>query len=97
MPRFAIICSAQSCDFENGFLTLLTEKLWTSEVLRRVKPAVAGLPVEVARPPMINYHMFQSIGTSGEENEGEFRWLNLGGVALKSWTSSLQPANCGYH
>ena len=38
------------CDFENGFLTLLTEKLWTSEVLRRVKPAVAGLPVAVARP-----------------------------------------------
>ena len=38
------------CDFENGFLTLLSEKLWTSEVLRRVKPAVASLPVEVARP-----------------------------------------------
>jgi hypothetical protein len=38
------------CDFQNGFLTLLTERLWTSEVLRRVKPAVAGLPVEVARP-----------------------------------------------
>ena len=38
------------CDFENGFLTLLTEKLWTSEVIRRVKPAVASLPVEVARP-----------------------------------------------
>jgi hypothetical protein len=38
------------CDFANGFLTLLTEKLWTSEVIRRVKPAVAGLPVEVARP-----------------------------------------------
>jgi hypothetical protein len=38
------------CDFENGFLTLLTEKLWTSEVLRRVKPAVASLPVEVTRP-----------------------------------------------
>jgi hypothetical protein len=38
------------CDFENGFLTLLTEKLWASEVLRRVKPAVARLPVEVARP-----------------------------------------------
>jgi hypothetical protein len=38
------------CDFENGFLTLLTEKLWTSEILRRVKPAVVGLPVEVARP-----------------------------------------------
>jgi hypothetical protein len=38
------------CDFENGFLTLLTDKLWTSEVLRRVKPALAGMPVEVARP-----------------------------------------------
>jgi len=38
------------CDFENGFLTLLTEKLWTSEVLRRIKPATVSLPVEVARP-----------------------------------------------
>jgi hypothetical protein len=38
------------CDFENGFLTLLTEKLWTSEVMRRVKPALASLRVEVARP-----------------------------------------------
>jgi len=38
------------CDFENGFLTLLTEKLWTSEVLRRIKPAAVSLPVEVARP-----------------------------------------------
>jgi hypothetical protein len=38
------------CDFENGFLTLLTEKLWASEVLRRIKPATASLPVEVARP-----------------------------------------------
>lgn len=38
------------CDFENGFLTLLTEKLWASEVLRRIKPATADLPVEVARP-----------------------------------------------
>jgi hypothetical protein len=38
------------CDFENGFLTLLTEKLWASEVLRRIRPAAAALPVEVARP-----------------------------------------------
>ena len=38
------------CDFENGFLTLLTEKLWASEVLRRIRPATASLPVEVARP-----------------------------------------------
>lgn len=38
------------CDFENGFLTLITEKLWASEVLRRIKPAAASLPVEVSRP-----------------------------------------------
>jgi len=38
------------CDFQSGFLTVLSEKLWTSEVVRRIKPAVAELPVEVARP-----------------------------------------------
>lgn len=38
------------CDFENGFLTLITEKLWASEVLRRIKPAAANMPVEVSRP-----------------------------------------------
>jgi hypothetical protein len=46
--RNYLLCGV--CDFENGFLTLITEKLWASEVLRRVKPAVAGLAVEVARP-----------------------------------------------
>ena len=49
-PAFRNYLFCAVCDFENGFLTLLTEKLWTIEVLRRVKPAVAGLPVEVARP-----------------------------------------------
>jgi len=49
-PLFRNYLFCAVCDFENGFLTLLTEKLWTSEVLRRVKPAVAGMPVEVARP-----------------------------------------------
>jgi len=49
-PVFRNYMFCAVCDFENGFLTLLTEKLWTSEVIRRVKPAVAGLPVEVARP-----------------------------------------------
>lgn len=38
------------CDLENGFLTLLTEKLWASEVIRRIKPALSDLPVEVTRP-----------------------------------------------
>jgi hypothetical protein len=38
------------CDFENGFLTLLTGKLWASEVVRRLRAALAGQAVEVARP-----------------------------------------------
>ncbi len=37
------------CDFENGFLTLLTNRLWATEVIRRVRPALGGLSVEVAR------------------------------------------------
>src|ERR1035441_2311449 len=32
--RNYVFCAG--CDFENGFLTLLTEKLWTSEVLRQI-------------------------------------------------------------
>jgi hypothetical protein len=38
------------CDFENGFLTLLTRRLWASEVIRRVTPVVKDLGVEVLIP-----------------------------------------------
>jgi hypothetical protein len=38
------------CDFENGFFTLLSERLWASEVIRRARAAVANLPVDVVRP-----------------------------------------------
>lgn len=38
------------CDFDNGFLTLLTSKLWTSEIVRRLRPVLQGFSVEVARP-----------------------------------------------
>ena len=38
------------CDFENGFFTLLSHQLWASEVIRRVRPAVADLRVDVVRP-----------------------------------------------
>jgi hypothetical protein len=38
-------------DIENGFLTLLSERLWASEVMRRVRGALTGLHVEVTRPP----------------------------------------------
>ena len=38
------------CDFEEGSLVLLSNKLWASEVMRRVKPVLAGLDVEVRLP-----------------------------------------------
>jgi hypothetical protein len=38
------------CDFENGFLTVLSERLWASEVIRRTRAAVSDLRVDVVRP-----------------------------------------------
>ncbi len=38
------------CDFEHGSLTLLTERLSSSEVLRRLRPAIAPLGARVERP-----------------------------------------------
>jgi hypothetical protein len=46
-PRytFCLVCS-----FESGDMTVLSEKLWASEVIRRVRPAVEPLEVMVSRP-----------------------------------------------
>jgi len=38
------------CAFEDGSLVLLSEKLWASEVIRRVRPVVKDLGVEVQLP-----------------------------------------------
>ena len=38
------------CDFENGFLTLLSDHLWASEVIRRSKAVLENMEVQVARP-----------------------------------------------
>jgi hypothetical protein len=38
------------CTFEDGSLVLLSEKLWASEVIRRVRPVLKGLDVEVHLP-----------------------------------------------
>lgn len=38
------------CDFENGFLTLLSNRLWAAEVIRRLRPVLESFSVEVARP-----------------------------------------------
>jgi hypothetical protein len=35
------------CNFEDGSLVLLAEKLWASEVIRRIRPALKGLDLEV--------------------------------------------------
>ena len=46
-PQY-LFCSV--CDFEGGFLTVLSNRLWASEVIRRARSALENLPVEVARP-----------------------------------------------
>jgi hypothetical protein len=38
------------CDFEGGFLTVLSNQLWASEVIRRARAALEKLQVEVTRP-----------------------------------------------
>jgi hypothetical protein len=38
------------CDFENGFLTVLSERLWASEVIRRTRAAISDLRIDVVRP-----------------------------------------------
>jgi hypothetical protein len=38
------------CDFESGFLTVLSDRLWASEVIRRARPALSDFGVEVTRP-----------------------------------------------
>ncbi|HXW54268.1 MAG TPA: hypothetical protein VEJ67_00875 [Candidatus Cybelea sp.] len=38
------------CDFEDGSLVLLSEKLWAGEVIRRVRSALNGMDVEVQLP-----------------------------------------------
>jgi hypothetical protein len=46
-PRY-FFCAV--CDFNEGSLVLLSEKLWASEVIRRVRPALSGLEVKVRLP-----------------------------------------------
>jgi len=38
------------CNFEDGSLVLLSEKLWASEVIRRVRPVLEGMEVDVRLP-----------------------------------------------
>jgi hypothetical protein len=38
------------CEFEDGWVTLLSQSLWSSEVIRRVRPAAQSFDVYIARP-----------------------------------------------
>ena len=38
------------CEPEDGWLTLLSESLWASEIIRRVRPALQEFDVYIARP-----------------------------------------------
>jgi hypothetical protein len=38
------------CEPEDGWVTLLSESLWASEVIRRLRPAVQPFDIYIARP-----------------------------------------------
>ena len=38
------------CEPEDGWVTLLSESLWPSEVIRRVRPAIQPFDIHIARP-----------------------------------------------
>lgn len=38
------------CEPEDGWLTVLSETLWPSEIIRRVRPAIQRFDVHIARP-----------------------------------------------
>jgi hypothetical protein len=46
-PRYTF-CAV--CDLSDAWVTLLSEKLWPSEIIRRVRPALQPFDVYIARP-----------------------------------------------
>ena len=38
------------CELDDGWVTLLSEGLWPSEVVRRLRPAAKSFDVQIARP-----------------------------------------------
>jgi hypothetical protein len=47
---FRNYCFCAVCNFEDGSLVLFSQKLWASEVIRRVRPVLEGLEVEIRLP-----------------------------------------------
>jgi hypothetical protein len=49
-PGYARYTFCAICEPEDGWVTLLSESLWPSEVIRRVRPAVQPFDIHIARP-----------------------------------------------
>jgi len=49
-PAYARYTFCAICEPEDGWITLLSDSLWASEVIRRLRPAVQPFDVHIARP-----------------------------------------------
>jgi hypothetical protein len=49
-PAYSRYTFCAICEPEDGWVTLLSESLWPSEVIRRLRPAVQPFDVHLARP-----------------------------------------------
>jgi hypothetical protein len=49
-PAYARYTFCAICEPEDGWVTLLSESLWPSEVIRRLRPAVQPFDIHLARP-----------------------------------------------
>ena len=49
-PVYARYTFCAICEPEDGWVTLLSESLWPSEVIRRVRPAIHPFDIHIARP-----------------------------------------------
>jgi hypothetical protein len=49
-PAYTRYAFCAICEPEDGWVTILSESLWTSEVTRRVRPALEPFDVHIARP-----------------------------------------------
>lgn len=49
-PGYACYTFCAICEPEDGWVTLLTQTLWPTEVIRRIRPAVQKFDVYIARP-----------------------------------------------
>jgi len=49
-PAYARYTFCAICEPEDGWVTLLSESLWPSEVIRRVRPAIHPFDIHIARP-----------------------------------------------